>query len=173
MHLKNTFPNKWLKDVLHAVLVTWFSESAKTKTSLKWYLLFTIIINLMIGAHVYLKKMKKMYLLTTKATPQPFLWEMALMGTLLPTLVGWSALGRVSELIRTLVTQKIWHALWVIGAHCVFLFALNFKKSRVSTLLNIRNYLISAMLLMWYATRKSKNVATSFGYIWRSLIQSS
>merc|ERR1711931_466612 len=35
-----------------------------------------------------------MYLLTTKATPQPFLWEMALLGTIIPTLIGWSALGK-------------------------------------------------------------------------------
>ena len=41
-----------------------------------------------------------MYLLTTKATPQPFLWEMALLGTIIPTLVGWTALGKVSILYR-------------------------------------------------------------------------
>ena len=41
---------------------------------------------------------KKMYLLTTKATPQPFLWEMALLGTIIPTLVGWTALAKVFNL---------------------------------------------------------------------------
>ena len=39
-----------------------------------------------------------MYLLTTKATPQPFLWEMALLGTIIPTLVGWTALAKVFNL---------------------------------------------------------------------------
>jgi len=71
-----------------------YKESAKTKTGLKWYLLCTLIVNGLIGAHVYLKKAKKMYLLTTKATPQPFLWEMALLGTIIPTLIGWTALGK-------------------------------------------------------------------------------
>ena len=36
-----------------------------------------------------------MYLLTTKATPQPFLWEMALLGTIIPTLIGWTSLAKV------------------------------------------------------------------------------
>ena len=33
-------------------------ESAKTKTGLKWYLLCTLIVDGLIGAHIYLKKAK-------------------------------------------------------------------------------------------------------------------
>merc|ERR1712212_529167 len=71
-----------------------YKESAKTKTGLKWYLLGTLLVNAFIAAHVYLKKMGKMYLLTTRATPQPFIWEIALLGTTLPALVGWTSLQR-------------------------------------------------------------------------------
>ena len=39
-------------------IITDFLESAKTKTGLKWYLLCTLIVNGLIGAHVYLKKAK-------------------------------------------------------------------------------------------------------------------
>ena len=35
-----------------------FLESAKTKTGLKWYLLCTLIVDGLIGAHIYLKKAK-------------------------------------------------------------------------------------------------------------------
>ena len=47
-----------------------------------------------------------MYLLTTKATPQPFLWEMALLGTIIPTLVGWTSLAKVFYKFSMLSTDK-------------------------------------------------------------------
>ena len=39
-------------------IITDFLESAKTKTGLKWYLLCTLIVDGLIGAHIYLKKAK-------------------------------------------------------------------------------------------------------------------
>ena len=39
-----------------------FSESAKTKTGIKWYLLFTLLVDGLIGAHVYLKKAKVFFI---------------------------------------------------------------------------------------------------------------
>lgn len=36
-----------------------------------------------------------MYLITTRATPEPFLWEMALIPSALPAFIGWSALAKV------------------------------------------------------------------------------
>merc|ERR1712235_104831 len=35
-----------------------------------------------------------MFWITTKATPEPFLWELATVGTMIPTLIGWSATGK-------------------------------------------------------------------------------
>ena len=37
-----------------------------------------------------------MFWITTKATPEPFLWELATVGTMIPTFVGWSATGKVN-----------------------------------------------------------------------------
>ena len=36
-----------------------------------------------------------MYWITTKATPDPFLWELATIGTFIPTVIGWSACAKV------------------------------------------------------------------------------
>ena len=47
----------WLISICQQVK-TDFLESAKTKTGLKWYLLCTLIVDGLIGAHIYLKKAK-------------------------------------------------------------------------------------------------------------------
>ena len=39
-----------------------------------------------------------MFWITTKATPEPFLWELATVGTMIPTLIGWSATGKVNKM---------------------------------------------------------------------------
>ena len=40
-----------------------------------------------------------MYMITTKATPDPFLWELATIGTFIPSVIGWSACAKVSSLL--------------------------------------------------------------------------
>merc|ERR1711868_183152 len=71
-----------------------YKESKKAKASLKWYLLFTLMFNGIVLAHFFLKKYKKMFWITTKATPEPFIWELATVGMMIPTLIGWSATGK-------------------------------------------------------------------------------
>jgi len=40
---------------------------------------------------------QKMFWITTKATPEPFFWELATIGTFLPSIVGWSACAKVQN----------------------------------------------------------------------------
>ena len=40
-----------------------------------------------------------MYMITTKATPDPFLWELATIGTFIPSVIGWSACAKVLSLL--------------------------------------------------------------------------
>ena len=87
-----------------------FVESKTAKASLKWYLLFTFMANAFVAAHYFMKKYKvhnldllllsllqKMYMITTKATPDPFLWELATIGTFIPSVIGWSACAKVNN----------------------------------------------------------------------------
>ena len=46
-----------------------------------------------------------MFWITTKATPEPFLWELATVGTMIPTLIGWSATGKVNDMIFFLISD--------------------------------------------------------------------
>ena len=46
-----------------------------------------------------------MFWITTKATPEPFLWELATVGTMIPTLIGWSATGKVNKMNFFLVSD--------------------------------------------------------------------
>ncbi|CBY12442.1 unnamed protein product [Oikopleura dioica] len=71
-----------------------YKESKTAKASLKWYLLFTFMANAFVAAHYFMKKYKKMYMITTKATPDPFLWELATIGTFIPSVIGWSACAK-------------------------------------------------------------------------------
>ena len=48
-----------------------------------------------------------MFWITTKATPEPFLWELATLVTALPTLVGWSATSKVNKYFAELYRKNI------------------------------------------------------------------